>query len=155
MNFQRFSDQLANAGERQLILQLPSEDTVPAHFHITEVGKVTKDFVDCGGVRRSEQACVLQTLVAHDVDHRLQADKLHRILAMTSQLEMPADLPVEFEVQGTTVQIFSLERCELDDSALTMKLAATQTACLAPDKCGIGDALPTLDGSCCGDTGCC
>jgi hypothetical protein len=155
MNFQQFSEQLTAAGDRQLVLQLPSGEPVPAHFHVTEVGKVTKDFIDCGGIRRSEQACVLQTLVANDVDHRLQADKLVRILEMAGDLGLPAELDVEFEVQGTTVQVFSLAQCQLEESKVTLTLAAKQTACLAPDQCGIGDSLPTVDGSCCGDSGCC
>ena len=155
MNFQQFSKQLAAAGENQMLLRLPSGEQVPAHFHVTEVGKVSKDFVDCGGVQRCEQTCVLQTLVANDVEHRLTADKLARILDFNNHLNLPADIPVEFEIQGSTVQVFSLDSCQLDDSRLTLNLAAKQTACLAPDKCGIGDALPTLDGSCCDDSGCC
>ena len=154
MNFQQFSEQLEDAGERELLLQLPSGENVPAHFHVTEVGKVTKDFVDCGGVRRTEHTCVLRTLVANDVEHRLTADKLARILDLTAQLDLSAGLPVEFEIQGNTVQIFSLDQCRLDETHLTLSLIAKQTACLAPDKCGIGDALPTLDSSC-GDSGCC
>ena len=27
---------------------------VPAHFHVTEVGLITKHFIDCGGVVRKE-----------------------------------------------------------------------------------------------------
>ncbi len=155
MNFQQLSEQLADAGDRRLRLQLPSGEFVPAHFHVTEVGKVTKDFVDCGGVRRTEQTCVLQTLVANDVEHRLQADKLARILNLTAQLELSDGIPVEFEIQGSTIQIFSLDQCRLDETHLTLALMAKQTACLAPDKCGIGAPLPTLGSSCCGDSGCC
>ncbi|MEL7498996.1 MAG: DUF6428 family protein [Planctomycetota bacterium] len=155
MNFQRFSEQLATAGEKSLQLQLPTGGSVAPHFHVTEVGKVTKEFVDCGGVQRSEQTCVLQTLVANDVDHRLKANKLAKILEMTNHLNLPSDISVEFEVQGDTVQIFSLDACQIEDAQLTLTLAAKQTACLAPDKCGIGDALPTMNSSGCGDTGCC
>lgn len=155
MNFEQFSNQLAGAGEIGLRLQLPSGEFVPAHFHVTEVGRVTKDFVDCGGVRRAEQTCVLQTLVASDVEHRLKADKLARILDLTEQLDLSPEIPVEFEIQGSTIQIFSLDQCRLDETHLTLSLMAKQTACLAPDKCGIGDALPTLDNSCGGDSGCC
>lgn len=155
MNFQHFSEQLVGAESRGLLLQLPSGEYVPAHFHVTEFGKVTKDFVDCGGVRRTEQICVLQTLVANDVEHRLKADKLARILDLTAQLDLSPEIPVEFEIQGGTVQIFSLDQCRLDETHLTLSLMAKQTACLAPDKCGIDDPLPTLGGSCCGDSGCC
>jgi hypothetical protein len=29
--------------------QLPDGTTVPEHFHVTEVGLITKNFIDCGG----------------------------------------------------------------------------------------------------------
>lgn len=30
--------------------QLESGDFVPEHFHVTEIGMITKNFIDCGGV---------------------------------------------------------------------------------------------------------
>ena len=38
-----------------LAFELPDGSLVPNHFHITEVGKVTKHFIDCGGVIRKEE----------------------------------------------------------------------------------------------------
>ena len=35
--------------------KLPDGSLVPSHFHVTEVGKVTKHFIDCGGT------CLLYT----------------------------------------------------------------------------------------------
>ena len=32
--------------------QLPDGSLVPSHFHVTEVGKVSKHFIDCGGTLR-------------------------------------------------------------------------------------------------------
>ena len=32
-----------------IAFQLPNGELVPSHFHVTEVGKVTKHFIDCGG----------------------------------------------------------------------------------------------------------
>lgn len=35
---------------------LPKEKGfVPEHFHITEVGPITKNFIDCGGTVREEK----------------------------------------------------------------------------------------------------
>ena len=155
MNLQAFSQQLVAAGSSQLQITLPAGEHLAAHFHITEVGKVTKDFVDCGGIRRSQQTCVLQTLVADDTDHRLTSDKLNKIVSLADQLDIEIDAPVEFEIQGNTVQIFALDRCQHEGDQLTMVLAAKQTACLAPDKCGIGDTAPAAENSCCGNSGCC
>lgn len=33
----------------QVNIVQPNGEYVPAHFHITEVGLITKNFLDCGG----------------------------------------------------------------------------------------------------------
>jgi hypothetical protein len=35
--------------------RLENGTSVPEHFHVTEVGIVTKHFIDCGGVIRNEK----------------------------------------------------------------------------------------------------
>jgi hypothetical protein len=44
----------------QIAFQLPNGDLVPNHFHVTEVGKITKNFIDCGGVVRNEEVANFQ-----------------------------------------------------------------------------------------------
>ena len=39
---------------------LPNKNIVPNHFHVTEVGKVTKHFIDCGGTERNEEVISFQ-----------------------------------------------------------------------------------------------
>ena len=36
----------------KLEFKLPNEELVPSHFHVTEVCKVSKHFIDCGGLER-------------------------------------------------------------------------------------------------------
>ena len=43
-----------------LVFELPNGTTVPAHFHVTEVGLVTKHFIDCGGTVRNEKVANFQ-----------------------------------------------------------------------------------------------
>ena len=43
---------VANPGAKMHFM-LPDQSFVPAHYHITEVGRVQKDFIDCGGTVRS------------------------------------------------------------------------------------------------------
>lgn len=128
------------------------------HFHVTEVGHVEKRFVDCGGVRRASVACVLQTLVAHDVDHRLTTDKLAKIVALADSLDLPGDAPVEVEHQERSVSVDAVAGCHLEDGAagpmLVFQLTPKQTACLAEDACGLGLNVIN-EGDCCGSTGCC
>ena len=60
--------------------QLPNGNLVPKHFHVTEVGKVTKDYIDCGGKVRSEAVISFQLWEENDYDHRLSPDKLLTII---------------------------------------------------------------------------
>ncbi len=59
--------------------KLPDSSYVPQHFHITEVGLVTKHFVDCGGMERKETVVNFQFWEAHDYDHRLAPQRFLRI----------------------------------------------------------------------------
>ena len=159
MNLREFRSALAANSDKHLEFQFATGETLAVHFHVTEIGKVTKDFVDCGGTRRTTESCMLQTLVANDTDHRLTAGKLSGILEKASALGLDEEVAVEAEVQGETIGIYSVEGVAepSNNGTLQFQLAAKQTACLAPDKCKL-DALPVLgtsDGDCCGETGCC
>jgi hypothetical protein len=141
-----------------LEIALPDGEALPAHFHITEVGRVRKDFVDCGGTPRQTEACVLQAWVANDIDHRLTSHKLVKILELGSSLFPSKDVPVELEIDRGTVSLFSLQRVESTANSLTpmfrLVLSPKHTECLAPDRCGVGlQVLST--GSCAPGSGCC
>src|SRR3954462_15647117 len=79
-------------------IELPDGAAVPAHFHVTEVGRVRKDFIDCGGTVRSWERCVLQVWVAADRDHRVSAGKLAKIIRLAAPvLGDGADMEVDVE----------------------------------------------------------
>ena len=84
MNLDALESLLQSSADAPVSFILPDGEPVPAHFHLTEVGFVRKEFVDCGGVRRSEEYCALQLWVANDVQHQLRASKISSILAHTS-----------------------------------------------------------------------
>ena len=46
--------------QAQIAFQLPNGELVPRHFHVTEVGKVTKHFIDCGGTVRHQEVANFQ-----------------------------------------------------------------------------------------------
>lgn len=71
MTLDAFLDVLDRNPVAAFHLMLPDGDLVPAHFHVTEVGRVQKDFIDCGGTVRSATACVLQVWVAEIVYSQL------------------------------------------------------------------------------------
>jgi hypothetical protein len=132
-------------------LRLPDETFVPAHFHVTEVGRVHKDFIDCGGKVRSTTACVLQVWVASDSQHRLETTKLAKILRLAAPLLGTTDLPVEIEYEAELVSQFPLTSAEMTPAGLLLNLGSKHTACLALDQCD----EPRTDVSCCSPPGCC
>lgn len=132
-------------------LMLPDHSFVPAHFHLTEVGRVHKDFIDCGGTVRSTTACVLQVWVAQDHDHRLDTTKLAQIMRLAAPLLKATDLPVEVEYENGAVSQFPVTEAEVTPSGVLLHLGTKHTACLAPDRCGVGAA----ETACCATPGCC
>jgi hypothetical protein len=134
-----------------LHLMLPDGDLVPGHFHVTEVGRVQKDFIDCGGTVRSATACVLQVWVAEDTAHRLDAARLAGILRLAAPVLKGTDLPVEVEYEEGRVSQFPVTAAEVTPAGLLFHLGNKHTACLAPDRCGVDAGGP----SCCSTPGCC
>ena len=76
---------------------LPDKSFVPAHFHVTEVGRIQKDFIDCGGTQRSQVTCQLQLWTDNDLDHRLETTKLAEIIRLGMQVLKADELAVEVE----------------------------------------------------------
>lgn len=133
--------------------KLPNGSYVPQHFHVTEVGLITKHFIDCGGAERTETVVNFQLWEAKDYDHRLAPQKFLRILDISKKVLGDAEgLDIEVEYQQNTVGKFGLAFDGTD-----FILTAKQTACLAQDACGISpDKLPAKAASCCSPKeGCC
>ena len=133
-----------------LAFELPNGSLVPNHFHVTEVGKVTKHFIDCGGMIRKEEVVNLQLWEANDYDHRLRPEKMLQILTLSEKAFNLQDLEIEVEYQGSTIQKFGLD-LKGNNFLLTQK----QTACLAQDACGVSEAKVEAANSCAPGSGCC
>ena len=123
---------------------------VPNHFHITEVGVTTKNFVDCGGTVRSETYATMQLWVADDKEHRLEPNKLLSIIQLSEKLFKQQDLDVEIEYQSETIG-----RYGLDHNGETFNLTAKHTDCLAKDNCGIPAYISLQQSSTCTTGGGC
>ena len=128
--------------------RLPDGRLVPPHYHVTEVGRVRKDFIDCGGTVRADERCVLQLWVAADEGHRLQAAKLTRIISLAARVlgDRGDDLPVEVEYDVGVITQFRVAGAEVTGGDIHVRLEGKHTACLAPDRCG---APVTAGGKCC------
>jgi len=138
MNVNEVQNLLAAHPGEKMHFMLPDKSFVPAHFHITEVGRVQKDFIDCGGTVRSATTCLLQVWVAHDVDHRLETTKLAKIIEIAQPLLGSDQLPVEIEYEGDAISQYPLGGAESTPAGLLFYLGSKHTACLAPEKCGVG-----------------
>jgi len=53
MNFVTFKQKVADL--QLLQFRLPDGQYIPSHFHITEIGLIDKQYIDCGGVHRRKQ----------------------------------------------------------------------------------------------------
>ncbi|MFA7448960.1 MAG: DUF6428 family protein [Weeksellaceae bacterium] len=141
----------------QIGFQLPNGELVPSHFHVTEIGKITKHFIDCGGTLRNEEVVNFQLWNADDYDHRLHPEKLLDIIELSERVLGIEDLEIEVEYQGDTIEKFGL-----DFDGKNFLLTNKQTDCLAKDKCGIPEEKPKIklvelanESSCTPGGGCC
>jgi hypothetical protein len=139
--------------------ELSDGTQVPAHFHVTEVGKIHKHFIDCGGTVRDEEVVNFQLWSSDDTDHRLSAEKLFKIINLSENVLGIGDHEVEVEYQGETIGKYAL-----NFNGSSFVLSNKQTDCLASDVCVITNnkkkvKLATLgessDASCCTPGGGC
>jgi Family of unknown function (DUF6428) len=112
--------------------QLSNGTFVPEHFHVTEVGLITKNFIDCGGTVRKETVVNFQLWDANDFDHRLKPQRLLNIIELSEKVLGIGDFEIEVEYQDTTIGKYDLEF-----NGKNFELLNKKTACLAQDQCGI------------------
>ena len=139
--------------------QLENGTMVPEHFHVTEVGMITKNFIDCGGVIRSEKVVNFQLWNADDLDHRLKPSKLLNIIQLSEDQLGIEDHEIEVEYQSETIGKY-----DLAFNGKTFVLKNKTTACLAQEACGIpakkqkknlSDFTANPSNSCTPGSGCC
>jgi hypothetical protein len=142
---------------QHLVFQLPNGQYIPGHFHVTEVAKNTKEYIDCGSVQRKETKATFQIWTADDVEHRLSPKKWKSILEASNQLFDIENLKIEAEYQGDTIGIY-----ELSFNGTYFNLTRKFTDCLAQDKCGITPAkektiihIGNSSSTCTPGSGCC
>lgn len=146
MNVAQLYQLLSKREAAEVKFRLPGGALIPEHFHVTEVGRVDKRFIDCGGTKRQASSCLLQTWTADDFDHRLHAGKLASILKLAEPLLETFDLSVEVEHGAEVASQYVIADFEFTSSGFTFLLAGKQTDCLAKDKCGVGGSA---NSNCC------
>ncbi|MDF1659456.1 MAG: DUF6428 family protein [Verrucomicrobiales bacterium] len=116
---------------------LPDGKAVPSHFHVTEVGRVRKDFIDCGGTVRQDAHCQLQLLIATDFEHRLASSKLLKIIEMSAGVLGNDPLPLTVEYGQKAAVVYPVSELEIVNGTMLFRLETPTTACLAADACGL------------------
>ena len=112
--------------------RLENGNSIPEHFHITEVGKIDKNYIDCGGTVRKETFINFQIWCANDFEHRLKPNKLLNIIELSENTLNLPDSEIEVEYQSHTIGKYSLD---FDGTFFVLKNKSTN--CLAQDMCGI------------------
>jgi hypothetical protein len=154
MNNNEFKNILSEYPNSLIQFVLPDGTKIPENYHVTEVGRVEKEFIDCGGTSRSLVSCLLQTWVAEDKDHRLNSTKLVRILQLAESILRSEELPIEIEYEGELISQFPVLSFEKTELGLVFYLGKKHTDCLAREKCKVDlSSVPTKDDCC--NPGCC
>ena len=152
MKLIEFKEILTNNSEKQFLIKLPNEKSIPQSFHITEVGLVTKVFIDCGGKVHKNETCQLQVWIGPDVNHRIETGKMLNILKVSQSIVPDDSLDIEIEYEEDVVSQYPVTEAIVTNDAVTLVLSLKHTDCLAKELC-----LPksTDDSGCCGGGGCC
>ena len=140
---------LTAGAEQPITVIWPDGEPIEAHFHVTEVGRVQKDFIDCGGTVRRTVTCLLQTWVGDDIDHRITGEKLLKAFDYAAPVLNGEDLPVELEYEACNVVQLRVVAVVAEAERLVIRLASKHTDCLAKELC-----LPQAT-ICAPGSGCC
>ena len=119
--------------------KLPSGKYVPEHFHVTEIGLASRHFIDCGGIERLEKVINFQLWDANDLEHRLKAERLMKIITLSEKILKLEDLEIEVEYQSDTIG-----RYNLAFNGRSFELVSLKTACLASDHCAMSDTNQSM-----------
>ena len=130
---------------------LPDGDYIPAHAHVTEVGYVVRNFIDCGGLTGKEEKVLLQTHVGDDTDHRLRSDRFAKILQLGNRVIPSADLDVDVEYDCCVVAQYPIAEATPEGEHLNLILQRRRTQCWARER----RERETAAGCCAASAACC
>jgi hypothetical protein len=148
MNLEEIKNILPSLND--VVFEFENGTTVPSHFHVTEIGEITKKFIDCGGTLRNEKVINFQLWNANDVDHRLKPMKLLNLIKLSEKKLSIENGEIEVEFQGKTI-----EKYDLAFSGNKFLLKSKFTDCLAKDNCGIPTEKLITNTTCSPGGGCC
>lgn len=130
---------------------LPDGDHVAAHAHVTEVGHVVRNFIDCGGITGREEKIVVQTHVGRDTNHRLRSDRFAKILELGKRVLPNAELDVDVEYDCCVVSQYPIAEARPAGEHLDLILGRGRTQCRPNErrKTETSDACCSATAACC------
>lgn len=130
---------------------LPDGDHIPAHAHVTEVGHVVRNFIDCGGMIGREEKIVLQTHVGRDTDHRLRSDRFAKILELGKRVLPSQEMDVDVEYDCCVVSQYPIAEARPAGEHLDLILERGRTQCRPNER----RKTERVDTCCCTTAACC
>ncbi len=155
LTLQQVVEVLNKADGRHVRFELPTGTLLSPHVHVTEVARIDKKFVDCGGTLRTDSSCRLQIYQADDTEHRITAAKLAQILAKGASSLGTTALPVDIELEAPFLSVFPVIAQRLEATQVIFTLGMRHTACLAEDVCFPDSLRAKATNSCTPGSGCC
>lgn len=152
MSFAEFRRALALQPGLGLRFRLPTGVLTVPHLHLTEVARVEKRFIDCGGTVRTQVSARLQLWSADDTEHRVGCAKALQILERGVALLGSTELPLEVEHDFPLLTAFPVIGSVVEGSDRVFILGMTKADCLAPDVCLPNTCAPK---ACTPGAGCC
>ncbi|HSI86782.1 MAG: DUF6428 family protein [Candidatus Methylacidiphilales bacterium] len=151
MKLSEFNSLLNAHPDAELRFVLPGGESVAVHSHVTEIGRVEKLFIDCGGKPHRTVTCQIQVWEYLDTDHRLTPGVLARIFDKAAPIFGGEDVPMEVEFEQGVISQYPVKSSVFEDGKLAFELETKHTACLAMDRCGLAPGEESAEGSgCCG-----
>ena len=134
MTFRDLQNALAANPNRFPRFVLPDGDYIPAHVHVTEIGHLVRNFIDCGGLGGKEEKVVLQTHVGDDTDHRFRSDRFAKILRLGKRVIPTVNLDVDVEYDCCVVAQYPIADAKPDGEHLNLILQRGRTQCRARER---------------------
>ncbi|MFC6616952.1 DUF6428 family protein [Deinococcus radiophilus] len=153
--------------QRPLEFWLHGERLVGAGYHLTEIGAVSVEAVDCGGTVNRWRETVFQLMDGTPEEAQRGWMTTRKALAIiervTAKITLDLSAPARFEYGSLTRPAlrYGVERLELGPERLTVHLSLPGVQCKAGDVCGlpaglvVADSGLTVAGSCEQGGGCC
>jgi hypothetical protein len=151
MKFGEFKQLINQKPDREIVIYLPNNEIIPKHFHLTDIGTITHNFIDCGGVVGQNSWVQMQLWVADDIEHRITTTTLDHILHQSQEILNDVNshnVVIEYQTSGGSATKYDIKNIEITDT-FNIHLANVNTTCLEiernpnTNKCG-------NNSSCCG-----